>query len=75
MIIDFRNEHQNNQFNVILNCKFKVNSMYDKLCFDIIEAIKMLKSEQKQSSNVQSFANDSCDFFVDKNIFDDFKIC
>ena len=74
MIFDFDNEHRNWQFVMILNCQREKNDMRNEFDFKFVEFMKMFDVKQSYDDNLKCFANIFDEFFVNENVFLNFRI-
>ena len=59
---------------MILHCQREKNNMCDKFDFKIVELVEMFDVKQNYNDNLKCFTNVLDDFFVNENVFLNFRV-
>ena len=57
-----------------MHCQREKNNMRDKFDFKIVEFVEMFDVKQNYNDNLKCFTNVLDDFFVDENVFLNFRV-
>ena len=57
-----------------MHCQREKNNMRDRFDFKIVEFVEMFDVKQNYNDNLKCFTNVLDDFFVDENVFLNFRI-
>ena len=59
---------------MILHCQREKNNMRDRFDFKIVEFVEMFNVKQNYNDNLKCFTNIDDDFFVNENVFLNFRV-
>ena len=59
---------------MILHCQREKNNIRDKFDFKIVEFVELFDVKQNYNDNLKCFTNVFDDFFVNENVFLNFRI-